>query len=441
MWWLFTTLAAAAYTGSANVQFASPITAVTLDQLTDILGYAPTDFVARRCFLLYLTPALATGLAAAFPDVTVTPFDGEKRCAPNLALDVVTGDGQPIGYLSDRTHPGRVSMPARAALTSELRVLLHPGSLVEYTSEEREQVLASFANWTRKSAHQYTTVVSSDAAAMDLASLLVAVPFVQFVDVLRAPLLQNLWSSATSQDLAISDASASAADACGDDECRPLWAAGLTGRGQIVGISDTGVATNVCHFRDDSGAPVPYTSTKAVPADTGHRSIVAYRTYGDGSDGDGHGTHVAGTIAGNALTNGTTTGLSAADFNGVAPNAKLVVVDLQAGTGGLSVPSPYDTELYPFMVNAGASILSGSWGIADFSYSSEDYVTDRYAYEHPFILIIFAAGNSGKSKGAASILSPGLAKNVLTVGETRNTQRGCMGTHKLRTIRRVEARR
>jgi hypothetical protein len=33
----------------------------------------------------------------------------------------------------------------------------------------------------------------------------------------------------------------------------PLWAAGLHGEGQVVGMGDSGVDTDSCYFRDDTG--------------------------------------------------------------------------------------------------------------------------------------------------------------------------------------------
>merc|ERR1712157_10804 len=96
---------------------------------------------------------------------------------------------------------------------------------------------------------------------------------------------------------------------------------GLTGKGEVVAVSDTGLDTNNCYFRDD---------TKELPKDgridLTQRKIVQYISeYGDDIDIDGHGTHVSGTIAGKRTVNGK--GLA----DGVAYEAKIAFFDTQRG--------------------------------------------------------------------------------------------------------------
>ena len=60
---------------------------------------------------------------------------------------------------------------------------------------------------------------------------------------------------------------------------------------------------------------------------TAHRKIRYYRAYGDTADSNGHGTHVAGTLAGAPL--GVALGAGdAAAYSGMAPDAKLAFIDL-----------------------------------------------------------------------------------------------------------------
>ncbi len=196
----------------------------------------------------------------------------------------------------------------------------------------------------------------------------------------------------------------------------------LDGAGQILALSDTGVEMGGCFFRDTRALPT--TLVQAVPADTGHRKLRAYWS-GSGGDlrdappGGGHGTHVAGTALGEAAS-----GASAlvARFNGVAPSARLAVIDLlpASGSGGfLQVPLVISSTLMRWSIDAGASVHTASWGAdAGSRYTADEADLDLFAYRNRRFLMVFAAGNAGPF--APSISSPSYAKNVLSVGATMN---------------------
>lgn len=82
----------------------------------------------------------------------------------------------------------------------------------------------------------------------------------------------------------------------------PIHAA--QGTGQILGMGDTGIDLDSCFFRDSN---LPATSAGNWPLDstshqlfnsTVHRKIAMYRALQDVTDGNGHGTHCAGSAAG-----------------------------------------------------------------------------------------------------------------------------------------------
>jgi subtilisin family serine protease len=184
---------------------------------------------------------------------------------------------------------------------------------------------------------------------------------------------------------------------------------GLTGLNVLVAVNDSGVdATN----NPDLAGRV----TGFGPNDT--------------MDTAGHGTHVAGIIASSGVNSKKPPGpvdvgafaegsLTNADFRGKAPAANLF-----SRSYGLS-----DLVLQESAANNGALISNNSWDNGNPAYdlaaSSYDAATRDAVPEQTgsqSVLFVFSAGNSGggdsSGGGGASdtILSPGTAKNVITVG-------------------------
>ena len=135
----------------------------------------------------------------------------------------------------------------------------------------------------------------------------------------------------------------------------PLWDAGLTGAGQLLGVGDSGLDVSSCFLADPSGAP---------PGPT-HRKVAAYVSgrFGDRRDGNGHGTHVVATACGRAaFPSDPEVERAAARYDGVAPDARVVFTDLGVGDGGvLYLPGSVE-EYYGAAYRAGARVHSDSWG-------------------------------------------------------------------------------
>ncbi|CAM9109305.1 unnamed protein product, partial [Ectocarpus fasciculatus] len=201
---------------------------------------------------------------------------------------------------------------------------------------------------------------------------------------------------------------------------------GLNGSDEVVGVADTGIDSASCFVREEDQnselLELPVSNANASFYDKQRRKIIQYIDYGDRFDYEkGHGSHVVGTIAGHCIEcEGT--GLSKQSmesYNGVAPAAKISFFDIGSAGGILNIPLDAAVLLRP-SYDSGARVFSVSWG-GDFTYDGFTISVDEFVYEHPEFLFVAAAGNDG-GHGPHSVISPGLAKNALTIGAS-NTPR------------------
>lgn len=177
----------------------------------------------------------------------------------------------------------------------------------------------------------------------------------------------------------------------GDGAAPTLAGLGLQGQGQLVAFADGGLDGNSCFFPGDKVA--------------GYDSLDP-----DGGDETGHGTHVGGSIAGDRYGNGIPD-----RHDGLAPAARLFVQDVgsRAGTGLDLIPGNLGNLFRP-AYDAGARIHSNSWGSPTTTYGPTARSLDLFVADHPDLLVLVAAGNSGPDAG--TVASPATAKNVIAVG-------------------------
>jgi len=193
-----------------------------------------------------------------------------------------------------------------------------------------------------------------------------------------------------------------------------VWDHGIHGEDQVIGVGDTGVDADSCFFYDGS---------QGLPSSTVNnwqRKIIVYYDYtGEtGWDEDGHGTHIAGTLAGD-----NSASLEEYDTNdGIAYRAKLVVQDIGDKDSLSSIPFGLDSY-FRQSYNAGARIHSNSWGTpvgspGDNSYSFRSRDIDDFMWDYPDFLIFFANGNDGPADNTVN--PPATAKNCVSVGSCKN---------------------
>lgn len=186
------------------------------------------------------------------------------------------------------------------------------------------------------------------------------------------------------------------------------YAAGFNGAGQIVAFADTGL---------DSGDTSNIHQDFRGQVKSGFAVGLGGSSWGDPMN---HGTHVAGSIAGNGAASG---GL----MRGTAYAAQLVVEGMWSDIFNNILP-PAVNKLFDTAYKEGARLHSNSWGAPNSNgrYDNMAVQADTWLFQNMDFLAIFAAGNDGADNnkdGVAdegSVSSPGSAKNVLTVGASKN---------------------
>ncbi len=173
------------------------------------------------------------------------------------------------------------------------------------------------------------------------------------------------------------------------------WEAGFTGKGVTVAVVDTGIYPHpdliqpnnrIIGFKD-------FVKKKASPYDD-----------------CGHGTHVAGIIAGNGIQ-------SDGQFKGVAPEANLVGVKVldEIGSGPISDVIAGIQWVVENKDAYNVKVINLSVGAP----ATESYTTDPLsraveAAWNSGLVVVAAAGNSGPEAGTIS--TPGINPNIITVG-------------------------
>ena len=182
---------------------------------------------------------------------------------------------------------------------------------------------------------------------------------------------------------------------------------GLTGRGQVLSTSDSGLDTGdlLTAMDDFQGRILGFHDVAYEDEYDPGRTARTLR-----ADVLGHGTHTAGLLVG-------TGALSGGQVKGVAHGARLHVTGIADEEGGLRIPALADLFRPPRARDA-AFVHSASWGDnEDFGYGPWSRELDDYVWRHPDFLPVFSCGNSG-AYGAGTVTVPATAKNCLAVGAT-----------------------
>jgi serine protease AprX len=190
------------------------------------------------------------------------------------------------------------------------------------------------------------------------------------------------------------------------------WQSNYTGAGIGVALIDSGVNSHPDLF-----------TTTLLPI-----SRVVYSqsfVHGDSSTADayGHGTHIAGLIAGNGIS--STGPIFSETFKGIAPKANIVNLRVLDGNGSAtdSTVIAAISQAINLKSKYNIRVINLSLGRAVFESYKQDPLC--HAVEEAWkngIVVVVAAGNNGRyvpTSGYGTVTSPGNDPYVLTIGSMK----------------------
>lgn len=170
---------------------------------------------------------------------------------------------------------------------------------------------------------------------------------------------------------------------------------GYKGEGITVAVIDTGVAPH-------------YDLTRPVNRIIGFKDFINNKT--SPYDDNGHGTHVAGIIAGNGYS-------SRGKYAGIAPEANILCIKAlnNRGSGNMSDIIAAIEYAVKTKDEYNTKILNLSFGSpANNSYQKDPLCKAVKEAKNAGLIVVAAAGNSGPEP--RTIVSPGISPDVITVG-------------------------
>ena len=167
---------------------------------------------------------------------------------------------------------------------------------------------------------------------------------------------------------------------------------GNQGEGVVVCIIDTGIDSDHPDFAGRIGLTKDFSGKGSV------------------EDGNGHGTHVASTVAGTGAASG-------GKYKGVAPAASIMVAKVLSDSGGGRMSDVMAGV--EWAVQNGADVLNLSLGSDGNSDGKDALSTMVNAAVDAGKVVVVAAGNAGP--GANTVGSPGAAEKPITVGASTDT--------------------
>jgi hypothetical protein len=332
------------------------------------------SFEPPNIFRMFLTPQELARIKALPFVLEVRTYDIEKSVSESL-LEMI----EPAPAQAGDTGAGTGAPAAAGGQPAQFDLILH-------REQDRDKVKQAIARFGAKLILESPTVLRIEAAAdPGLLGALAGLPEIKLLAPYVAPALCSSQVRALTGIERINKVM--------PPQVPDRW----SGKGELVAVFDSGIDDSHEDLADRVAEKIAYTlDTQTASRDDKH----------------GHGTHVAGIIAGTGRA-------SNREVRGVAPEVRLISVGILAN-GRLLTP-PDIADLLKEGTQRGAKILNLSWGKPiGGSYEQGAEQLDKFIYDNPEILVVVAAGNEGRAPDGwhkfNSIGTPATAKNALTVG-------------------------
>jgi len=176
----------------------------------------------------------------------------------------------------------------------------------------------------------------------------------------------------------------------------------LNGSSQVIAIADTGLNFQSCYF---VGGSIPGQEVNET-----ERKVIRYFISGSGDnvDYDGHGTFIAGIVAGASVNTD-----SSVEWNGLAPGAKISFFDIDKNGTGYADTSDFKYTVFLTAFLDLAGVFVSSFGSPTSWYSSHAADVDEVVFGFEDVLFVTAVGNDQMTDLAMS-------KNALVVGASQS---------------------
>jgi subtilisin family serine protease len=346
-------------------------------------GGGISSFEPPNIFRIFLSPQELTKVKALPFCESVTRYGIEQTICPSLL--------QAIGLAPPPDFAGSSGAVAqRSAALAGPAEALQSFDAILHRESDREKAKTAIAQLGGKLTAESPTVLRFDAPSdPGLLAALANRPELKCLAPYHPP---QLFSS-------------QARILAGVEQLNQPDADGVTGTwngdGEIVAVIDSGI---------DKTHP---------DLDTQVNDAVAYELGGKSGTADdlvGHGTHVAGIIAGTGAASGGA-------IRGIAPAAKLVsigIVAFDVFDRPILLTPPDLGDLLKEATSRDAKIINLSWGTPlGGSYDQGARQLDQFVYNNPQVLVVIAAGNEGRAPEGVhefnTIGTPASAKNAITV--------------------------
>ena len=369
--------------------------------------------------LIVLTTALATALTFMVPAIADPAFQVSDDLAPYVVIlddiPIAAYECEVPGLAATKPGPGKKVNPNSSAVKNYQKHLDKQRSDVQNKAGVAESQVVSTYDFALSGFSAMLTV--SEANKLRNQKGVIAV--------IRDELRQ-LHTDTSGDFLGLTEAGGA-------------YDSGIDGEGVVVGIIDTGIWPEHPSFADDGsyvdpGLDVPCEigdvahNPEDVPFDcndkllgardmrTLYNSLIEPELYNSARDADGHGTHTAGTAAGNAGVSAEIFGIDRGTITGIAPRAHIIAYK---GCGELGCFGGDLADAIDQAVEDGVDVINYSIGSDTPGLTGPDDIAFLFAAAAG-VHVATSAGNAGP--GASTVGSPASVPWITAVGASHHSR-------------------